>query len=247
MLILPIAMNFWSLIIPIKGGLLYSLIYLKIKHRIQIASGLSISLYIYFISLTLCGLLGIYIHFTSNTQNIWMLVISSLFTLSVPLSFILFFSLKQRILNVNETTLVHLYKKFLDQMDSLVVLINNVRLSLYLFALNIIHLIMVVVWYYMIVYISEIDISLIYLVLVALVSKLSLIFKFTPGNIGVEQAIAGLALGAVGSDAGLGVLISTTALVTSLALILPIGIIHSCVFSKEVSIKLIDTLQNRTP
>jgi hypothetical protein len=79
-------------------------------------------------------------------------------------------------------------------------------------------------------------------VLVALVSKLSLIFKFTPGNIGVEQAIAGLALGAVGGDPGTGILISTTALVTSLAVILPIGIIHSCIFSKEISRKLIDTI-----
>ncbi|MCK5083167.1 MAG: hypothetical protein KAR31_09705, partial [Candidatus Omnitrophica bacterium] len=59
LLTLPFMMNFWGFFIPINGGILYSIFFLKSKYKVKATDSTAITIYIQMIVFILIGFLGL--------------------------------------------------------------------------------------------------------------------------------------------------------------------------------------------
>jgi hypothetical protein len=201
--------------------MLYSIVFLRARYSLRLSGGMSLSLYMYCISLALGGVIGLFVSWQHDLGTTCF-VISLAFAFS-PL--LLFFSPYLR----------HIPRlaRFSEQ---LTVLTRSKRLVMRLTALNVVHTVALAGWFYYIGVALGVDISVSAALLLAALLKASIIFKLTPGNLGLEQMLAGGVAMALGYETSDGMLISLGALATSLLITVPVGFVCSLQLARTTSL-----------
>ncbi len=223
---LPVAINLWSFLIPVQGGTIYSTSFFKFKYKIELSAALSLSLMIYLITIVLSGFVGVLLYFSNRSIHPSILVVSIallLVPVAVKPSLVVLKSVSERV----RWTIVKRLLVFLQDLGSALSSFSTLRNSAGLIALNLVHVIVSVGWYFYISNALGFEHSVLTITLLVLVMRLSIIFRFTPGNLGVEQAVSGAVLAGTGGAAQEGIVISLFATASSMVLVATIGAIFT--------------------
>ena len=81
-LLLPVAMNLWSFIIPLQGSAVFFMLFLKHRHKVKISDGLSITIFLYLVTIFFAGLVGIVFAIIYNLTFSLFSLISLIFLLN---------------------------------------------------------------------------------------------------------------------------------------------------------------------
>jgi hypothetical protein len=176
--------NLWGYLIPIQGSYIYNSIYFKAKYKISIANTTSIYLVSLSVSFILAGISGIaYSCFVY--LNIYFLLISAV-SLIHPLIIFAFLKIFKQIQIPQSGFIKRIMTKietiFTDYINTL-----NTKNILLLSTINFIDSLVFAGWS---VWISKnfgFDLSFFQLLVFSFFIKLTILFKFTPGNMGINQ------------------------------------------------------------
>jgi hypothetical protein len=203
----PAARNLWSYIIPFQGSFAYSLAFTKFKYGATVKEGLSLNIYLLLFNFFFAGIIGIYYVYESDDIPSVFLILC-VFMVLIPL---LIIAANKLISNINEPSgriLSYIYLNIGSVSSNLTLLWKDLRFSSYVFIFSILHTTATALWISWTVKILEIDIDIISVVFLSLILKISLVFKITPGNLGVEQLVFGGLFSLMNYDPHAGVLIS---------------------------------------
>lgn len=206
-LFFPISRNLWSYIIPFQGSLAYSVAFCKLKYNVAVAKGISINIYLLLFNIFITGIIGLYFSVLKNDFNSGIFFTSALFLFSPIILVFLNFTI--RFVPNFESNSFQKVKKFLETiLTDVSILWKDVKFSFNILLFNLFHTAITVLWFYWAVYILNLNIDLISILFLSLILKISLIFKITPGNLGVEQLLSGAVFVLLEQNAADGVIIS---------------------------------------
>jgi uncharacterized membrane protein YbhN (UPF0104 family) len=230
----PIIMNLWSLLIPFQGALLFSTLFFARKYGRAMSGSLSVSLFLYMVTVSLSGLLGlIFVLSTGRAHGLVLLLLCGIMVspVFVPLAEAM---LRRLLPSQGAHPLLSRVTSFLTaSLVALRMLMSDRKLLLQIIALKLVQTSLVGVWYWVIASGLGLDVSLVVLMLLSLVGELAIIIKVTPDNLGVNQLLSGALLAAMGFNPQWGVLISLMASATTLVLILTVGLYGNQVFMRD--------------
>ena len=231
----PISRNLWSYLIPFQGSFAYTLVFNKFKYNVKLIDGFTINLYLIIYNFFFTGLIGIYHSIQPGKASLLFFVISVSFVI-FPMVLIL----SNRMLkNVNrpEYGFLNILFGILQKVSlSVVTLLNNIEFTISNFIFYLIHTFVTTVWFYWTIYIFDFNIDLITVIFLALILKTSLIFRLTPGNLGVEQLLYGGIFALLNYDPKIGVLISLFHKSITILLSFSIGLLFTFINHKYFSL-----------
>lgn len=204
-LLLPIMMNLWGYLIPFRGGMIFSSMFLKMKYNIKISGGFALSFYTFFINLILTGWVGIY--YSIHQEIIFEGLLMSIFLVLSP--FIVWFLVRmlnyfisfehpvlQKIKAFVLTVTVTTQHFFYEVKNNIVVVILTV--------LNVISFSILIYWS---TKIFHFEMTFTHIIMYAMLFKLSIIFRIIPGNLGIQEWISGVTFYILEGDLNNGLLI----------------------------------------
>jgi hypothetical protein len=230
----PIIMNLWSLLIPFQGALLFSTLFFARKYERAVSGSLSVSLFLYMVTVSLSGFLGLI--FVLSTGRAYGLVLLLLGGIMVSPVFVSLAGAVLRRLPQPQGVprwLSRVTSFLTAALCALRILMSDRKMLLQVVALKLVQTLLVGVWYWVIASGLGLDVSLEVLMLLSMVGELAIIIKVTPDNLGVNQLLSGALLSAMGFNPQWGVLISLMASATTLVLILTVGLYGNHVFMRD--------------
>lgn len=241
LLLIQIAMRFWGYIIPLKGGLIYSTALLRCKYGIKISEGVSMGIYNYTMSLFLTGVIGI-IFAMKNGKIISCLSICSIVFIFSPIFIVLLSRCFCTVSMSRNSSLLKIKECFVSVNQNINILSKKVWTTIGILGLNLIHTVLTIFLYYWANIIFNLELSAISIVCLALVMKLYIVFRITPGNIGIEQLVAGAVVGIADGSVSDGIFISffITLIITVIAF--SVGALYSILNMKYFNVKNIKSL-----
>ncbi len=203
----PISRNLWSYIIPFQGSLAYSVAFCKLKYKVAVTSGISINVYMMLFNIFIAGFIGLYFSILKNDFSSIIFFVSVLFLFS---PFLLIFS--NYIFKLLPNSKIEIFQKLKNSLEAILsdvsILWKDIKFSFNILLFNILHITITVLWFYWASIILNLDIDLISILFLSLILKISLLFKITPGNLGVEQLLSGAVFVLIDQNAADGVVIS---------------------------------------
>ncbi|MDA3884420.1 MAG: lysylphosphatidylglycerol synthase domain-containing protein [Candidatus Delongbacteria bacterium] len=240
----PTARNLWSYIIPFQGSFAYSLAFIKFKYKVNLKDGLSINIYLLLFNFFFTGFVGVYYSLQSNELPVIFLIIS-IFLLSIPFLIIIFDMILKSFKIPESKIFKFLFDNISKVSSGISLLWKDLRFTTNVFLFNIVHTLVTITWFYWTVHIFNLEIDLISIIFLALILKVSLIFRLTPGNLGVEQLIYGGIFALMNYDPKIGVLISLFHKSITIMISLSIGSIFTFINFKYFSFStVINSLKN---
>lgn len=222
MITLPVAMNFWSLIIPIRGGMLYQIFFLKMKYQIAAVKGMSITIYTYLLTMVITGIFGLYFSIAAGRAFSAGTLVSVVLILS-PLNIVIL----NRVLKLFKFKSAVFLKNIKELVDLTVAnsnsLLSDIRTTLAIIGFTLGTIFLRIVQYYCAARAFNMDVSVAAIVLLSLINTLVIVFSFTPSNIGVNELFSGGVFVVLGGTASQGILIGLLIQVSCLILTLSIG------------------------
>ena len=221
---LPLSMNLWGFIIPVRGGLLYSVFFLKTKYKIKMVEGVSLSIYTYLLTVILIGGFGLYYTisnylFFSIGTLISILLLLSPFILKILHGVLHYFPIKK----------FALLKKIRDIIDSIFInlhlILGNFHSNAIIILITLAHLLFVAISFYWATVVFDLNVLFVSVVMAALIVRLGMILSFTPGNLGVNELLSGGAFSMLGGTVEEGILIALFIRFSSILLTFTIGIL----------------------
>lgn len=238
LLLFPITLNLWSYIIPFQGSMIYSTLFLRERFHIKLTESFTLNIYILLVNIVLTGLIGLIFSIYTNS----ILSLLGLIALSLLLSpiFIFVANLVLKRIGIVRIKLLSKLLSIISQIvDNSSELWSNKNLTLYTFGLNILHLMFSIVWYWWIAHITNLNVDFISVTLLTLFLRISMIFKITPGNLGIEQIVSGLLMSLIGSNPQFGIIISLYTTITTLLIVFTIGVYSNFQYMKYFEFKSI--------
>ena len=223
LLVLPASMNLWSYLLPFRGGLVYSMFYIKTKYAIQLIQGFSIGLFTFLLSVSVAGLFGLYLSFTMTGQDAVFTIVSAVLFLC---PFLVLWSrhLSKRLLSVNMGPLNGLNKMYLNSVLEFNALLKDAKATVSILISICLSIAVYVFWVYWIVISFEINMNMISIILLAFILRLSVIARIIPGNLGVQELISGASVQLMGGMMSEGILIALFIRATAFIIALILGI-----------------------
>ncbi len=205
-LTLPVVINLWGFIIPFQGSFIYTLSYIKSKYRKSLSDSVRVYLLSFSISMSVAGFIGMIFYLSTNMYVPRLFFLVS-FLLFINPGFLYLISMPFDIFNSPEPGWI---KKGLDWAGR-VFSFHDVdgKLIFNLVLVNILHVAVTTLWSYWIVISLNLNLTIIQLILIALLMKLTLLVKLTPGNVGISQFASGGITLLVGGTASDGFLLSS--------------------------------------
>jgi hypothetical protein len=238
--LLPIMIHWWSYVFPVKGGLVFSTLFLKMKYRVKAVAGVSIFVYTYLISIILAGLYGLYytisngMIFTPGTLFFLLLVLSPLFI-----------KILHKLLR-NIPTGKKPFKEIKAILDEIIenstLLFSNPGITLYIVLLSIISILGYVIWYRLAANAFGIEGNIDAVVMVAFANILLGIVRLIPGNLGLSEMVSGGTFELMGGTMEQGILIALLIRFSALILTFIIGTAGIIINMKYFSVKSILTM-----
>jgi len=223
MVVLPFMMHLFSYIIPFRGGLLFSALFLKIKYNIRVTEGIAIGVFTLIISLIITGLCGIYFAVSNGMLcSVWSFL-SILFILS-PLVVVILGRFVRDI-ELKPGSVPDKIKTIICSISSSSQrLLTDYRRSLVIFFLTIASNIGYVIFLYFIAFILQMNTTIDRIIMFALMMRLSTIVRLAPGNLGVQEFFSGGAYYMLGGSLNDGLAMALFVRFISLMLTFFIGI-----------------------
>jgi hypothetical protein len=226
---LPVTQSFWGHVIPIQGSFIYGATFLKAKYGANVSGTMAVYLFITFCSLMIGALFGIVYSLLTHLTYIavfiflallpiWILIADKLLAMMRPRS-----GLMARIRGFTALVLQTVLTLFSDPLFVFKVV-----------AIDLAYVLLFSLWSLHLSGSLGLDIPFPIWVLVSFFIKLTIIAKFTPGNMGVIQLFTGGVLAAYGHPLEAGILISTLQLGLLVVMSFPIAIILTIVQFKYV-------------
>ena len=241
---IPYVINIWGYIIPLQGSFLYMMSYLKLKYAYQIKKNVYVYAFIFLVNLSFFGLIGLLlISFTDFYTPVIFLIL--LFTFLLPLFLFvanyIFSKINSRLTFLNRifTTLDYI-------ISNLKKLMQNHLLVIYVILFNIAMTLLSTLWAYWICYEFGFNVPFSVLFLISIIMKLSMLFKITPGNLGITQLANGGIFFLFGYDPSIGIFISIFKFITLFLFSFPLGIIFSALNLKHFSLNKIKALFSKS-
>jgi uncharacterized membrane protein YbhN (UPF0104 family) len=177
-LTLPAVMNLWGHILPFQGSFIYNAVYLKSKYGFSINSNFKVYLFQFFCSISIGAfmLMGFKIH---NQTIVGIEYPVYLLIILLP-----FFYNKSWVL-LNTVIIKFLPEKFKFENPHLEEF--GYKKILFLILINIIVSLIFSLWLYIIAVLLDYNIQFLQLFIIGILSKIALLLKITPGNLGINQ------------------------------------------------------------
>ncbi len=223
LLLLPVAMNLWSFIIPMQGGVIFFTIFLKNKHKVKVADSLSITIFLYLVILSFTGFLGlVFAVIYGKLFSIFSLI--SLLLLLNPFFIFITYKIMFIIPDFKIKLVIHIFnfvKEITGNMNKMWVDHKNVGSIL---LLSILQMIITAFWYLSIAQaLGYHNITFLALLLLALWMNVSLVIRFTPNNLGVTQIVSAILFSLISLSPEQGIMISLIATLSSTVVALTLG------------------------
>lgn len=234
--LLPIVGNLWSFIFPFQGNLLFTTLFFKQKYNMLVSESFSISIYLYLVTLSFAGILGLLFAGFNEMLFSWLGLVSLMFLLN-PL-FVLLLNIIFKKIKHSSYRLIQKTQVFLSSIvDNTGRLWQDMRFTLIILVINILRITLTIAWFYWISSSLGLGLSLIAVGLISLVMSISLIIKITPDNLGVAQIVTGGFVSLMGIQPESAVLITLFASATTLLLILTIGLYGNFYYFKTMDFR----------
>ncbi len=234
-------MNLWGYLIPFQGAFLYLIAYLKLKHKISVINTTYIYIYVFLLSLSISGLLGIIFYFNSPSVSILFLYLSILLLIN-PV--IIFYSNKA--LGKIKFSNVPFLRKIKDTIDQTInqmsTLFQDKHVTITMIGFNLLSTLIYVAWSYWVVVRFDLPISFFAILIMSFLLKITLLLKFTPGNLGLIQLASGGIIALLGGNASDGFLISLFQSLTYMLIAFSLGTIFSLINMKYFSWKSMESM-----
>ena len=223
MVLLPLMMGFWGFFIPVKGGMLYSILFLKAKYKVRALDSTSVTVYIHMVMFSLMGSFGIcYIFFKGQLLSIGGLI-SLLFLLN-PLIlkganlFFQKFAFKPAGFPARVQALIN--SIVINSSSPL----TNIRTTAIVVGLSLSRLLFRTARYYWATLVFGLEIPVTTLIILTLTVEFAMItIRFSPGNLGVNELLSGGVMGLLGSASQEGILIELLCRFSTLLLTFTVG------------------------
>ena len=206
-LILPASMNLWSYILPFRGGLFYSMFYIRSRYRVELTQGFSIGLFTFLLSTSLAGFLGLYLSLNSLEFR-WSWVITSLFLILSPILASQAIRISAFLMKRDIGKLGGPIRAFHRTMENFNAHLRDGRSTSFILLTIVLSIVIYIYWVYWAVRAFDIDMSTTSVILLAIMLRLSVIARFIPGNIGVQELISGAAVEFAGGNVSEGILVA---------------------------------------
>ncbi|MCP4401781.1 MAG: hypothetical protein GY801_31335 [bacterium] len=221
-LLFPIAANFWGYIFPFKGGFFYATFFLKSKYHLALAETVSITLFIYMTMVSLTGISGLYFVCTRGLFFSF-LTITSLFFMLNPL---ILYGLNS-LLTIDFLFKWYWFRWVHNELSSVFSHTQNIwkdfKHTSTIMMLDFLHTGVFILCLYWAQGTLRFSTPFISIIMLTFMMKISGIFRLTPGNIGVEQLVAGGTFHVFGGEASQGIAISLLMRMTHILFTLSVG------------------------
>lgn len=239
MILFPIVMNLWGFVIPFQGSLLFRTVFFVKKYNMRISESFSISFYLFLVILSFTGVFGILFTIYNDLLFSWVFFVSVLFLIN-PIIIVFSNTILSKLGNTSYE-MVNRVRSFIQSMvGNMSMLFVNVKFTLLIFAVSILHYMFSILWYYWISFALGFDLSFVAVGLISSLMSISLIFKVTPGNLGVAQLVTGGFMGLAGTSPEEAVLITLFATANILVLAFTIGLAGNFYYFKTLNILKIE-------
>ena len=231
----PVTQILWGYVMPVQGSLFFSTLYFKRIHNVGISKSISVNLFFMNISLFLGSLLGLgySIFFIRDTMLVALFFIA-LFGSFLPLVLSLF--LKGKTFHSRFTFVKKVFNYItatsFDFSESFKYVLNNKLFILVYLTRNILF----ISWLSLIAYSLEIKVPVMAIAILYFFMEVSLVFKFTPGNWGIQQLIGGILFSSIGLLPEDAVAITTFTLSITFLLGISFGILGNFIFFRDFNI-----------
>ncbi len=231
---LPYTMNLWGFIIPIQGSFIYFIALLKCKYKLGIVNISANYLWLFALELTIDGLIGlVFILFYNKVQILFPIFIIMTTNLFFVLAF-RFMLIKLLPLSANPFVV-----SLSEKLNALANQIYSFSFSEYLkfgfFSFLITAL--SVCWSFILSQQLNLGIDLVGLVIVAVLTRIGLLIKLTPGNLGTIQLATGGIFTLLGYSIQDGIYLSIWQQGFILLVSIPIGILGTILDSKFLTFR----------
>lgn len=196
--LLPTMMHLWSYILPIKGGMLFQIVFMRVKYHVNLSKGFSVGVLVFAVSLFVTCILGSILAINiDGVLPLQVILLGMGLTIILPAVVIKIIPSTE----VNSTTpLGTLLKFFGNVIAQLRTQTADHGLLLKIVAITVVSAIFHVGWFYSSAVLLGYNPNPIGIALATLILRIILLFRFLPGNLGIQELITG----AVFTAAGLG-------------------------------------------
>lgn len=236
----PLMNSLWGLIIPVQGAALFGALYLKLKYRFKVSSSVVVIVFLYLMNFLFGGVAWLAYAMMADECSPLALPIAALM-LGMPLYLLIF---RQLVRRMGRIPLIpsRIQDGLCECLDSLQVLFSNMRGMTILAALQLLRQMLMALMFVVVGKSCGFKVTMLWGYLVAVSQELSLVFKFTPGNIGLAEMVSGLVSSITGVSATDGVTVSLICNVLNVMLCLTVGFVGSWMFFHSYALKLKDVL-----
>lgn len=186
-LTLPFVVNLWGFLLPFQGSYIYNSIYFKAKYKIAVANTTSVYLVSFSISFVVAGVLGVAYCIAVYANNFLLLISIAAFLHPV---FVYFLQLVFRRYNFSNFRILN---KIITKIETIIAdylrafVIKNILVP---GLISVVDSLAFALWSYWIAVGFGFELSFFQLLILAFFIKITLLFKFTPGNLGINQFAA---------------------------------------------------------
>jgi uncharacterized membrane protein YbhN (UPF0104 family) len=203
---LPMMMHLFTYIIPFKGGILFQVFYSKHKYGLDLSKGFSLGVMIFLITVVLAAVLGLILLYTLPVYSpeleagLWFMGLSV-----IGLMFLLKFIPTTQV--KNEWVLSKLRGFLINVRIQLVGQLRNPKLSIALLVTTIISTLVQTLWFWEIGEMLGTTSEFAPILLIVLVLRVILLFRFVPGNLGLQEIMIAAVFAAAGFEIEEGLLV----------------------------------------
>ena len=221
---LPLMMNFWGYIIPFRGGILYSILFLKAKYKVKLVDSTAINVYVQMVMFAFMGFLGL-VYLAAHQRIISVLGACSVMLVLNPLIVKLVNVMFQRF-SAQPTSVVgkiqHLTNIVIDNSNSS---FTDVRATSVVVIILLARFFLRAVRYYWATLVFKIEIPFLSLIVLTLAIEFAMVtLRFSPGNLGINELLSGAIVGMLGQASQEGILIELFCRFANLLLIFTAGL-----------------------
>ena len=218
-------MNLWGFIIPVQGAFFYMTAYLASKYKFKAPDIIYVYFYQFLLSLFISGLVGLMFIISQGIHNIIFISLCLLLFLNPLIIY-----LTGKILGPREFKW-QLLNKISAQtnyiLSNIHVLNNNIGLLAVMTLFSLASTFSFAFWGYTLAQLWGMDVNLFSLLILAFMTRILMLIKFTPGNLGATQLFAGFIFQLIHAKVSDIVSISLFQSLSTLILAFTIGIIVS--------------------
>ncbi|MCK5180487.1 MAG: hypothetical protein KAR32_13235, partial [Candidatus Omnitrophica bacterium] len=208
LLTLPFMMNFWGFFIPINGGILYSIFFLKSKYKVKATDSTAITIYIQMIVFILIGFLGLCYMAVKQRFGLFSTALCLLLLFS-PL-FLKWANTLFQMCSFKDSGILSKIQSLVSSVVSNAVLpLRNIQTTSVIGTLSLSRILFRAVRYYWISLIFGFEIPFATVLILTLVIELSMItLRFSLGNLGVTELLSGGVMSLLGQTTQEGIIIA---------------------------------------